>query len=157
MADEETDIVWRRNQHDFKLRVTGVLFNDKHQMAVNVNKDNKFSALPGGKIKFDETSQTAIEREFVEEMGIRVKAKRLIAITENLFEWGGKHTNEVNFTWLVEQIDQVTLFAKDDWEQEVSWRDVTDLSDFKPVVLQPFMRSLPLTPVHLMNRDLESN
>lgn len=30
MADEATDIVWRGIEHDFKLRVTGVFFNEQH-------------------------------------------------------------------------------------------------------------------------------
>lgn len=153
MADEATDIVWRGVEHDFKLRVTGAFFNKQHQVAVNVDIDNHFSALPGRKIKFGETSQVAIVREFAEEMGIHVRPVRLIAVTDNLFAFRGKQTNEINFTWLVEQADQTKLFAKDAWEQTVTWRDTNDLADFKPTALQPFIRELPTTPIHLMNQD----
>lgn len=86
-------------------------------------------------------------------MGIHVRPVWLIAVTENLFAFRGKQTNEINFTWLVEQADQTKLFAKDAWEQTVTWRDTNDLADFKPTALQPFIRELPTRPIHLMNQD----
>ena len=99
MADEKTDIVLRRDKHDFKLRVTGVLFNQNGDIAVNEEPQYGYLTLPGGKIKFGETSQQAVVREFAEEMGIRVQGTKLLSVTENLFSFEGKLNNEVCFTW----------------------------------------------------------
>lgn len=155
MADEQTDIVLRDEKHDFKLRATGVLLNDIGDVAVNEDRRNGYLLLPGGKIKFGETSQQAIVREFLEEMGIHVRATRLLATTENIFAIDGRQTNEVCFTWLVVRINHERVYAKDDWEQIVSWRSPNDLVDLKPKALQAVLKQLPAQTMYLLNIDQE--
>lgn len=150
MVDEHNDIVIRQATRDFKLRVTGVLLDATGNIAVNTAPQQDCVFLPGGKVKFGETSQTAIVREFIEEMGINVRAERLLAVTENLFSIAGKQVTEIGMTWLVTRVDETQGDARDGWEQAVIWRSLTALDDLKPVVLQPVLRDLPLQPVHLM-------
>ncbi len=153
LADEKTDIVLRRDKHDFKLRVTGVLFNQNGDIAVNEEPQYGYLTLPGGKIKFGETSQQAVVREFAEEMGIRVQGTKLLSVTENLFSFEGKLNNEVCFTWLVVKIDNQTVYAKDDWEQTLVWRSLNSISNLKPHALQAVLNNLPTQVVHLINID----
>ncbi|AZZ61084.1 NUDIX domain-containing protein [Oenococcus sp. UCMA 16435] len=156
MSDEANDIVFRSELHDFKVRVTGVLFNKENRVALNPDKndsENPYVTLPGGKLKFGETSEQAIIREFAEEMGLKVKTIRLLAVTENLYTYQQKHNNEINFTWLVKRADQESVFAKDMNEQTVIWRDPRQLEDFLPKNLGAIITSLPKTPVHLVSHN----
>ncbi len=47
--------------------------------------------FPGGHLEFGETYFACAEREALEETGLRVKAARLVAVTNDLFEEVGKH------------------------------------------------------------------
>ena len=154
MSDEANDIVFRNETHDFKVRVTGVLFNEKNQLALNPDKissQHSYVTLPGGKLKFGESSDQAIIREFTEEMGIKIKTVRLLAVTENLYSYQNKHNSEINFTWLVKRVGQENFFAKDNNEQTVIWRDPHQLEDFLPKKLRSVIIDLPKTPVHIVN------
>lgn len=156
MADEKDDIVFRSDLHDFKVRVTGVLVNQTGQVALNPDKnsgDLPYVTLPGGKLKFGESSDQAVVREFAEEAGLQIQAVRLLAITENLYTYQQKHNNEINFTWLVKIKDPKSVFAKDQSEQAIVWRDPDNLDDFLPKALRPIIQDLPQTPIHLVNRD----
>jgi len=153
MADEAKDIVLRGNQFSFKYRTTGIFINAKGNIAINVDPVTQQASLPGGKVKYGETSREAIEREFIEEVGIHVRAIRLIAVIENLFNIDDQQYNEIMFTWLIERVDQEQVFAKDSWEQCVTWRKISELPDIKPKILQTVLRDLPTIPVHLINRD----
>lgn len=151
MVDERNDLVIRGEQQDFKVRVSGILLDESGRVAVNVDRYEEFVSLPGGKVKFGETSQQAVVREFSEEMGLSVSATRLIAVVENQFSYRGKLSQGIEFYWLVEII-ATEKFARDGLEQAVVWRGTTDLEDLKPAVLRAILSDLPMTTLHLENK-----
>lgn len=65
--------------------------------------------LPGGHVEFGESAAAALERELVEEAGLRVKVGRLLMAAEVIFEQGGKRRHEVNLVFHVEPAPGVTL------------------------------------------------
>lgn len=59
--------------------------------------------LPGGHVEFKEGARAAVERELVEECGLRVRAGELVLVTEGTFKAGGKRHHELNLVFHVEQ------------------------------------------------------
>jgi 8-oxo-dGTP diphosphatase len=57
--------------------------------------------LPGGHVEFDEPAAAALEREFVEECGLEVRAGPLLLVTEERFDHRRRH-HEVNLVFHVE-------------------------------------------------------
>ena len=57
--------------------------------------------LPGGHVEFDEPAGAALEREFVEECGLQVRAGPLLLVTEERFEQKRRH-HELNLVFHVE-------------------------------------------------------
>ena len=56
-----------------------------------------------GVVEFKEGARAAVERELVEECGLRVRAGELVLVTEGTFKAGGKRHHELNLVFLVEQ------------------------------------------------------
>ena len=60
-------------------RVAGILFSpDRKEVLLIKRRDVPVWVLPGGGINFNESPQTAIEREILEETGFSVKVLRLV-------------------------------------------------------------------------------
>jgi ADP-ribose pyrophosphatase YjhB (NUDIX family) len=53
----------------------------------------------GGTVEFGEASSAAVEREFMEELGLELKATRLLGVMENMFVLNGTKGHEVVFLW----------------------------------------------------------
>jgi 8-oxo-dGTP pyrophosphatase MutT (NUDIX family) len=58
----------------------------------------------GGKIGLNETSEEAIKRELMEEIGMEVKNLNLVAVNENFFKVEDKGTHEICFVYNIEDL-----------------------------------------------------
>jgi ADP-ribose pyrophosphatase YjhB (NUDIX family) len=59
--------------------------------------------LPGGHVEFKEGARAAVERELVEECGLKVRAGEMVLVTEGTFKAGGRRHHELNLVFHVEQ------------------------------------------------------
>ena len=74
-------------RHDLKptIRVAGLLIHEGSILMVEQGRgDERYWLLPGGGVKFGETLQDGLRREFQEELGMRVGVQRLVAIVESI-------------------------------------------------------------------------
>lgn len=83
---------------NFVCRSCAVVING-NKILFQKRKNDKFWALPGGKIEVLETTKEAIARELKEELDIEnFVVGDVISVTENFFEWDGNKVHQYIFT-----------------------------------------------------------
>lgn len=86
----------------------------------------------GGGIEFGETAETALRREFVEELAVSLGDVHLLGVLENIFEYEGQPGHEVVHVFAVESedIDEIPLDAELqvlDEGSAVKWRRIASI------------------------------
>lgn len=85
-----------------KIRVVGVISTPVGYLFEKSDSDYIF--LIGGKMMTGETSQEALQREIMEEVGMRVDEMELISVMENLYGKGDDKVHEISFIYKVNKI-----------------------------------------------------
>ncbi|MDQ3076205.1 MAG: NUDIX domain-containing protein [bacterium] len=78
----------------FKIRCRGIII-DKEEILVVEHPGQEYFAFPGGKLELGEGVLECMEREIIEELGIKPTIGRLLYV--NTFVSGGIHTTEFLF------------------------------------------------------------
>lgn len=77
-----------------------------HCMLVSEGLDTvrglKFFRAIGGGIEFGESAETALRREFQEELGCQLQRVELLGVLENIFEYEGRSGHEVVHVFAVQ-------------------------------------------------------
>ena len=70
--------------HRFNLRVYGILINEKKQVLVadEFIRGSYYTKFPGGGLEFGEGTRNCLEREFMEEMNLKVEVGKHIYTTD---------------------------------------------------------------------------
>ena len=85
----------------YTLRSAGVLI-DKGRVLVQKRKDDKFWALPGGRVELGEQSTVAASRELEEEIGVSgITVQRLLCVAESFFEFKSEKHHQVAFYYML--------------------------------------------------------
>lgn len=154
------------NDKKFKFRIAGLLINNGKILTVQM-MDNGIYCLPGGHCIVGEDTLKTIEREILEETGIKVKADKLSAIVENFFERSnGDMIHELNFIYTLSVIgkleknkDWITYEDDEDCKKklEFKWIEIKDFEKFnvKPVIIKDIIGSDNLKHYIIKNGDVE--
>lgn len=68
-----------------RVRICGVLIEENKLLLINhkgIGKQGNLWAPPGGGLEFHESSTTCLKREFLEETGLEIEAKRFLFVNE---------------------------------------------------------------------------
>lgn len=104
-----------------------------------------FARVPGGGIEFGETARQAVQREFVEELGIELSGAEALAISENIFESGGAHGHEIVHSFSVASPELDAL------EDDVELRVLDNHTTVRWVPLDELRSSAPpLYPIGML-------
>lgn len=76
------------------VRVRGIILSDSKLLAVKHPHNMNFCALPGGHLDWGENIKKCLEREIVEELGVRPKIGRLLYVNNFL---DGETTQSIEF------------------------------------------------------------
>ena len=127
------DWLFRVDNNICNFRTAGVCIKDE-KLFVQVDKRTGEYALPGGHVRVGETSEDALKREFLEEVGAGIVCKRLVWTEECFWEWNGTKAHTVAFYYLIDfadgylPSDEFTA-NKDNENVALGWVDIDKMND----------------------------
>lgn len=149
--NKNNDINIKINEVNFCCRSCAIITNDD-KILFQKRKNDKFWALPGGKIEILETTKDTIARELKEELDIKdIVIGNVISITENFFEIDGIKVHQYIFTHKVESKDinynnKKGIFkGKEDKDILFTW------------IKKENIAKTPIKPDYLINQILNNN
>ena len=103
----------------------GVIVNDRDEVLVAYRSENKDQGglweFPGGKKEKDETIESALEREFLEEIGIQLESySPMLKIKHDYKEY-----SVVLDVWMITEYSKIPVGAEG---QAIEWRKVQSLN-----------------------------
>lgn len=153
-------ISFRAGSHRFHLRAGAVVIDRGHLLLHRLEGD-AFWALPGGRVNAGEQACDALEREFLEELGLPVQCKELLCVGENFFEYEREPHHEVGLYFSVALPPDAPVNDKSATHQgvegnrrlEFRWFSLASLRelDFRPAALRDSL-SKALLPTHFVQR-----
>lgn len=108
------DIDIRIGDYIFNCRAVGII-KDGNRILFQKKINDKYWALPGGKISVGETGEGAIIREIDEELGIKSKVYRVHSIIENFFFNGNDKYHQYIYCYLLEIEKDCYIFDKEEF------------------------------------------
>jgi ADP-ribose pyrophosphatase YjhB (NUDIX family) len=95
------DVLFKTSTDVFSLRTAGILIHNDKILLQRVPPDSGY-AYPGGHVELGETTEHALQREFLEEIDARISIKRLLWVGELFFPWGEKKCHQISYYYLIE-------------------------------------------------------
>lgn len=150
------------NNTKFNYRVATLIKNN-NKILLHKSKEDDFYAIPGGRIMIGETSENALKREFIEEIGAKITIKDYLGTVENFFEYKGKQYHEVMIVY-ESSFDSDSNFYKkeriigleENGKIEFIWKAIDEIKqlDLRPIFLKEnIILNTPIT--HLINNAIK--
>lgn len=95
------DWLFSTDEYICDLRTVGVLVKNGKILVQRDRYGNEY-ALPGGHVKFGETTMDGLIREYKEETGADIICKKLLWTEECFWRWKGKQAHNIAFYYLIE-------------------------------------------------------
>ncbi len=119
--------VWRIFQQKFSVGVVGVTLDDEHHVLLVEHVFHPLHpwGLPGGWVDRNEDPQCAIEREYMEELGIKIDVGPILLMES-------QNSNHLDIAYLctsnAEKIDKLSYeLLQHRW---FNWKNLPDIRDF---------------------------
>jgi ADP-ribose pyrophosphatase YjhB (NUDIX family) len=128
------------NGFKFNLRVGAVVTHDDRILLCNI-RGRDYWFLPGGRIKTNESSLDAIERELSEEIGEGYRVMRPLVCAENFFENDATLFHEICFFYEVKWLrDRITKHREKD-NEIFEWVETKYLGNYnlKPEIIKNYI------------------
>lgn len=150
------------NDTKFNYRVATLIKNN-NKILLHKNKEDDFYAIPGGRIMIGETSENALKREFIEEIGAKISIKDFLGTVENFFEYNGRKYHEIMIVY-ESNFDIDSNFYKkekiigleENGKIEFIWKTIDEIKnlDLRPFFLkESIISNTKLT--HLINNTIK--
>ena len=158
-------IKMKTNDYNFKFRVSGLVIRNNKLLLVDMDNSG-FLCLPGGYVELGETTEEAVKRELVEEIGKKVIIKKYLGVVENYFiNKFSKKIHEISFYYTMDFVDNVleqndfTLIENDKGHNiklDFKWINLNEIDkiDIRPKFLKDLFRNNNLEFNHLVFDEL---
>lgn len=155
----------KTNDYNFKLRVSGLIIRNNKLLLVEMDNSG-FLCLPGGYVELGETTEDAVKRELVEEIGKDVMIKKYLGVVENYFiNKFSKKMHEISFYYIMDFVDtdieetNFTLVENDkgyNIKLDFKWININEIDkfDIRPKFLKDLVKNNNLEFNHLIFDEL---
>ncbi len=149
------DLLFKNDNQICNIRAAGILL---YEDQILLQEDGGEYALPGGHVKFFETAEEAVQREFSEELGVTVKAERLLFTEESFWEWNGRKTHTICFYYLLSAKDGYFSGKRTQLDNERISLSYLPINELKNITVYPRWLAEKLehpeeAPVHIVAYD----
>ena len=157
----DRDWLFETDDYICDLRAVAVVVKDR-KILVQRDRNGSEYALPGGHVKIGETLEDGLIREAMEEMGAKVKCKRLLWSEECFWMWNGKKAHNVAFYYLTELCSDVEIpengefvSQKDNCDVVIGWLPIEDIQKVTiyPSFLKEEINHLDEPPKHFISKE----
>ena len=155
----------KTENYNFKFRGSGLIIKKNKILLVDMDNSG-FLCLPGGYVELGETTELAIKRELLEEVGKRFDISKYLGVVENYFiNKYSKKMHEISFYYLMIPIEKIdannfTIIENDKnhtIKLDFKWVDLKDINnyDIRPSFLKRILESGNLEFNHLIFNELD--
>lgn len=149
------DWLFKTDEGIFHVRVAGILVVDGKLL---IQRDASGAcAIPGGHLRFGETTTEALAREFREELDMDIICDRLLWTEENFWRWGGTDAHNLCYYYLVSlpvgaALPEPGALMKDNSSIVFDWLPVGELDgvEIYPEFLKTELSQLDGPPKHFV-------
>ena len=144
------DCGFTRENHRFRFRTGGIIIKDNKMLFVKSSIGNYYYMI-GGAVQLGETTEKCVEREILEEAGLKVQAERLAVVCENFFKGAGGvedgfgcHTIEFYYLMKIQEDNAAVCKKQTDVGEELIWIPMEDIpdSDIKPSFIKEYINEI---------------
>lgn len=155
----------KTRNYNFKYRVSGLVIKNNKLLLVDMD-DSGFLCLPGGYVELGETTEVAVKRELLEEVGKKFDISKYLGVVENYFiNKYSKKIHEISFYYLMIPIENMdtndfTIIENDKGHKiklDFKWIDLNEINnyDIRPSFLKQILESKKLEFNHLIFNELD--
>ena len=155
----------KTDDYNFKFRVSGLIMKNNKLLLVDMN-DSGFLCLPGGYVELGETTEVAVKRELLEEVGKKFDISKYLGVVENYFiNKYSKRIYEISFYYLMTSIENIdtnnfTIIENDKGNKiklNFKWIDLKEIGnyDIRPSFLKQILESGNFEFNHLIFNELD--
>ena len=155
----------KTDDYNFKFRVSGLIIKDNKLLLVDMD-DSGFLCLPGGYVELGETTEVAVKRELLEEVGKKFDISEYLGVVENYFiNKYSKRIHEISFYYLMTPIENIgtnnfTIVENDKGHKiklDFKWIDLKEINnyDIRPSFIKEILNNENLKFNHLIFNELD--
>ena len=155
----------KTDDYNFKFRVSGLIIKDNKLLLVDMD-DSGFLCLPGGYVELGETTEVAVKRELLEEVGKKFDISEYLGVVENYFiNKYSKKIHEISFYYLMTPIENIgtnnfTIVENDKGHKiklDFKWIDLKEINnyDIRPSFIKQILNNENLKFNHLIFNGLD--
>ncbi|MDK2865933.1 MAG: hypothetical protein PWP51_753 [Clostridiales bacterium] len=154
------DVKFKIQDMFFNYRVAGILKQDgKYLFHKSIN--DSFWSLVGGRVHVDEDSVSALKREYIEELDLKVNIKQMLWSLENFFTYEKNGYHEISFIYVLTAVEgqcinsNKSYIGLDDSRLIYQWFTIDELEklNIKPAIVKQKILAGNFTREHIVTRD----
>jgi 8-oxo-dGTP diphosphatase len=141
--------------HRFNIRVYGILINEKKQVLVSDEyiRGNYYTKFPGGGLEFGEGTRDCLQREFMEEMNLKVEVGDHIYTTDyfQLSAFNPEH-QIISIYYYANALEEIKVPLRDklfdfDEQQMAIYREKNEIETFRFINWENFSEKSVTLPI----------